>query len=77
MRHPGEAAEILLSAAPELDPEIVFASQLFLADKYVSSDGNWGYINSYRWNAFYTWLYEVGITPVNLTGRGFTNDFLP
>ena len=42
MEHPEEAAEILCKAAPELDLELVKASQNYLVDKaclYVGSDG--------------------------------------
>jgi len=75
--NPEEAAAYLLLVAPELDADIVIASQHFLAQHYMADEERWGYMSPERWNAFYTWLFEQGITESNLAGRGFTNDFLP
>ena len=78
MEHPEEAAEILCSAAPELDKELVLASQQYLADQYQSDAPYWGYIDTDRWNNFYSWVNEKQLTeeevPLNF---GFTNDYLP
>ena len=78
MEHPKEAAEILCSAAPELDAELVLASQQYLADQYQSDAPYWGYIDADRWNNFYSWVNENQLTeeevPLNF---GFTNDYLP
>ncbi|MFR7991823.1 MAG: ABC transporter substrate-binding protein, partial [Lachnospiraceae bacterium] len=50
---PEEAADILCKAAPELDSELVLASQQYLADQYKAEVEQWGYIDPARWNAFY------------------------
>lgn len=75
--HPEEAAQILLDAVPELDPELVLESQKFLADQYVADAPKWGYIDPDRWNAFYEWMNEEGLTqdPLPLD-TAFTNDYL-
>lgn len=78
IEHPQEAADILLKAAPELDEEIVRASQQWLCDQYKAEEERWGYIDPARWNRFYQWLtdnelMEEAIAP----GTGFTNDYLP
>lgn len=69
--NPESAADILLEADPTLDEELVRASAVFMADKYVDEDGSWGYIDEERWNKFYTWLYENNLTKTDLTGKGF------
>jgi hypothetical protein len=43
--HPEEAAQILCKAAPELDSELVLASQQYLADQYQADAPYWGYID--------------------------------
>lgn len=75
---PEEAADILCEAAPELDPELVLASQKYLADQYKAEVEQWGYIDPERWNAFYNWLNENGLSDPELPENfGFTNDYLP
>ncbi len=75
---PQEAADILCEAAPELDPELVLASQEYLADQYQAEVERWGYIDPDRWNAFYSWLNENGLSDPELPEDiGFTNDYLP
>lgn len=77
-RDPEGAAGILLKAAPELDPELVKASQAYLADKYKADAPVWGYINPKRWNDFYGWLDENGLTETPIgPDTGFSNDYLP
>lgn len=77
IKAPGEAADILCKAAPELDPELVKASQMYLADKYQADADRWGYIEAGRWNAYYNWLNDKGLveTPIS-ENTGFTNDYL-
>jgi len=50
---PEEAGKILLKAAPELDEELVMASQKYLADQYKADVDVWGYMDPERWNRFY------------------------
>ena len=56
--------------------ELVYASQNWLKDQYVADADTWGYIDPARWDAFYQWLYENGLTEHDLTGIGFTNEYL-
>ncbi len=78
IENPGEAAQILLDAAPELDSEIVNESQKWLADQYVADAEKWGYIDQARWDAFYGWLYENKLVENEIPeGTGFTNEYLP
>ena len=78
IENPEEAADILCEAAPELDPELVLASQEYLKDQYKAEVSQWGYIDPKRWNAFYEWLNENGLTEVEIPeNAGFSNDYLP
>lgn len=77
-RDPEGAAGILMKAAPELDPELVKASQAYLADKYKADAPVWGYVNPKRWNNYYEWLDENGLTETPIgPDTGFSNDYLP
>jgi ABC-type nitrate/sulfonate/bicarbonate transport system substrate-binding protein len=78
VKNPEEAAEILLKAAPELDKNLVIESQKYLADKYQADVDVWGYIDPKRWNRFYNWLNEKGLSnPAIPENTGFSNDYLP
>lgn len=76
IENPEEAADILCEAVPELNPEMVKESQIWLADQYKAEVEQWGYIDQTRWDAFYTWLYENGLSEEIPAGYGFTNDYL-
>ncbi|MCD1146580.1 ABC transporter substrate-binding protein [Peptoniphilus sp. KCTC 25270] len=78
IENPEEAADILLKASPELDRDIVVASQKYLSKEYIADAEKWGYIDSARWNAFYQWLYENKLIESEIEDDfGFTNEFLP
>ena len=78
IEHPREAGEIPCKAAPELDPELVKASQEYLADKYQADAPQWGYIDQERWDAYYAWLNEKGLTETPIeAGTGCSNEYLP
>jgi len=74
---PEGAADILLEAAPELDKELVYASQEYLKDEYKAEVEQWGYIDPVRWNAFYNWVNENGLSETEIPeNTGFNNDYL-
>lgn len=78
VNNPEEAAGILLKAAPELDEALVMESQKYLADKYQDDVDVWGYIDPERWNRFYNWLNENGLSKAEIPeNTGFSNDYLP
>lgn len=75
---PEEAAEILLKNAPELDKELVTASQKYLSKEYKAEVAQWGYIDPARWNAFYNWINDNSLFDVKIPeNTGFSNDYLP
>lgn len=72
-----EAANILLEAAPELDKELVMASQEYLNKEYKAEVEQWGYIDPVRWNAFYNWVNANGLAPEEIPeNTGFNNSYL-
>lgn len=78
VQDPEGAAKILCAAAPELDSELVLASQNYLADQYQAEAKGWGWIDPERWNRFYGWLNENGLTEAQIPeNAGFSNDYLP
>ncbi len=75
---PEESAEILLKYAPELDKDLVVASQKYLSKEYKSNVDRWGYIDPARWNAFYDWINKNKLAEETIPeNHGFTNDYLP
>lgn len=80
-KHPEEAAEMLIAGdstgALEDSRELVYASQKWLSERYIADAPAWGNIAPERWNGFYGWLYENGLTVHDLRGKGFSNDYLP
>ncbi len=75
--HPDEAADILLKAAPELDSELVKASQQYLSKEYKADVEKWGYMDPERWNAFYNWINDNDLFEEKIAeNTGFTNDYL-
>ena len=81
IEHPREAADLLMagdntgSLAGAKD--LVYASQEWLSARYTDDASAWGRFDDARWNGFYAWLYENSLTVHDLTGVGYTNDYLP
>ena len=79
--HPEEAADMLIAGdttgSLEDSRDLVCASQAWLAGRYIDDAPYWGYISPDRWNGFYAWLYDKGLTVHDLSGKGFSNDYLP
>lgn len=74
---PDDAADILLKASPELDEELVKASQAYMKEQYIADAKQWGYIEPARWNAFYNWVNENGLSETEIPeNTGFTNEYL-
>lgn len=77
IENPKEAGEILCKVSPELDEELVQASQQYMKDQYKAEVEQWGYIDPARWNAFYNWVNEKKLSKTEIPeNTGFTNDYL-
>lgn len=78
VENPDEAADILIEANPEIDAELVKASQKYLTGEYKGDETKWGHIDEKRWNAFHQWLNEKGLVKKAIPDNfGFSNDYLP
>ncbi|MDE6357889.1 MAG: ABC transporter substrate-binding protein, partial [Eubacteriales bacterium] len=77
IENPEETAQILHKYSPEYDLEMLTESQKFLSKEYKADALKWGYIDEDRWNRFFDWVYEKGIIEKDISGKGFSNDYLP
>lgn len=81
VENPKEAADMLIegdnTGSLSGSQDLVYASQEWISEQYVSDASAWGVIDPARWDAFYTWLYENKLTDTDLTGKGYSNDYLP
>ena len=72
---PKGTAEVLLRAAPELEEELVVASQTYLAEQYQADVETWGEIDQKRWDAFFEWVSDQGFADPIEPGAGMTDKF--
>lgn len=78
IENPDEAAEILIQAEPDLDADLVKASQKWLADKYQDDAARWGEQKLEVWKNYSTWMYDNDLLDKPLDSeKAFTNEFLP
>jgi len=78
MADPATAADHLLSAAPELDEELVRASAAYLAERYAASEDSWGRQDRDTWLAFARFLVDAGLADRLIdVDAAYTNEFLP
>ncbi|MFC4403436.1 ABC transporter substrate-binding protein [Gracilibacillus xinjiangensis] len=76
--NPSEAADILMEAVPDLDPELVQASQEWLSPKYQDDASRWGEQQAEVWENYADWMLENGLLEKELDAESaFTNEFLP
>jgi len=76
--NPEESALILLKNAPELDKEIVAASQLYLAGQYQSDSSKWGIMNEEIWHNFSKWMLDNNLINQEFDYKNaYTNEMLP
>ncbi|KUP24522.1 ABC transporter substrate-binding protein [Paenibacillus sp. DMB5] len=75
---PEEAAAILTKAVPDLDPELVLASQKWLSPKYTDDADRWGEQKAEVWQNYSDWMYGLKLLdqPLDVDST-FTNEFLP
>ncbi|MCK4571196.1 ABC transporter substrate-binding protein [Candidatus Bipolaricaulota bacterium] len=77
-QHPEAAANMLLSFAPELDAELVRASQIWLSGQSETNLALWGYQETETWERFATWAFENALIEKAIDPlAAFTNRFLP
>lgn len=81
IKNPKKAADMLIkgddTASLKGSEDLVYKSQDYLSKQYKADEKQWGVIDENRWNAFYKWLYDNKLTTKDLTGKGFTDEYLP
>lgn len=80
IENPKKAADLLIkgdeTGSLKGSEDLVYASQEYLSKAYVDDGKSWGVIDEKRWNDFYKWLYKNKLTKKNLSGTGFSMDYL-
>ena len=75
--NPDESADILLQYAPELDADLVHASQEFLSPRYIDDAESFGVQKAEVWDRYTQWLYDQGFIDTLVdSSEAFTNDFV-
>lgn len=76
--NPEEAAEVLIKAEPDLNADLVRASQKWLSPKYQDDAPRWGEQKLSIWENYAAWMFEQGLLEGELEAeKAFTNEFLP
>ncbi len=75
---PEQAAEVLIEAVPEADPDLIRASAQWLAAQYQADAPRWGQQSAEVWQRFSDFLVQHGILAEGIDAQAaFTNAFLP
>ena len=75
---PEQAAEVLIEAVPDLDPELVKASQDWLSPKYQDDAPQFGEQQEQVWADYAAWMFDNGLLDEELdVEQAYTNEFLP
>ncbi len=78
IENPKEAADLLIEAEPDLDVELVHASQKWLSSKYQDDANRWGEQKLEVWNNYAKWMKENNLLEGDFVSEdAFTNEFLP
>lgn len=78
IEQPQEAGKILVKYLPELDEEMVIASQEYLAKEYQAQAPRWGEMKKEVWETYGKWMFDNDLLENKLDAeKAFTNDFLP
>ncbi|MCK9860558.1 ABC transporter substrate-binding protein [Paenibacillus sp. ATY16] len=76
--HPEDAAEVLIKAEPDLNADLVRASQKWLSPKYTDDASQWGVQKKEVWVNYSQWMFAHKLLEKELEAdKAFTNDFLP
>ena len=80
VQNPKEAADLLIegdeTGSLTGSQDLVYASQEWLSGQYIADASSWGVFDPARWDGFYGWIYKNGLTEHDLSGIGYSNDYL-
>lgn len=78
IEEPEEAAAILIEAEPDLDTDLVQASQKWLSSKYQDDADRWGEQKQEVWSNYADWMKKNDLLEGEFVPEeAFTNEFLP
>lgn len=78
IENPEDAANILLQAVPDLDKDLVMASQKWLSPKYKEDAARWGEQKREVWEGYMNWMADNQLMESKIdVDQAFTNEFLP
>lgn len=78
IEQPEQAADILIKMEPDLDPELVKASQIWLSPHYQAEASQWGMQKREVWANYADWMIEYNLLDSSPNiDEAFTNAFLP
>lgn len=73
-----DAARILLNQVPDLDEDLVIASQQWLSEQYRADVARWGEQELSRWESYYNWMKQHDLLDGEVDiQQAFTNEFIP
>lgn len=76
--NPDRAAKILIGEVPELNPELVGASQKYLSPEYIADAPRWGEMKAERWESYGKWMTRSKLLSKPFKAEGaFSNQYLP
>ncbi len=76
--HPEEAGKILIKHVPDINQQLVMASQAYLSPRYQGDAARWGEMKAEVWKSFADFMYKNDIIEHNIEAdKAFTNGFLP
>ncbi len=80
VENPKEAADMLIAGdetgSLTASTDLVYASQEWISKEYTKDAAHWGEIDPERWDSFYGWLFENGLSTHDLRGTGYSTDYL-
>ncbi|AOZ92500.1 ABC transporter substrate-binding protein [Paenibacillus crassostreae] len=78
INNPEEAANILIASVPELDKDLVLASQKWLSPRYTDDAPRWGEQKASVWQNYTNWMLSHNLLDKSIEiEKAYTNDFLP
>ncbi|VEG13519.1 ABC transporter substrate-binding protein [Moraxella cuniculi] len=76
-KNPEQSADILIKYAPEVNKELAQKSQAYISKQYLDEQGDWGRFDYQRWDRFFQWVYDKGLSETFVPQAGVSNDYLP
>ena len=78
IKNPSETAAILIKSVPELNKDLVAASQTYLSREYQSDAPRWGEMKPEVWKNYADFMFANQLIDKNIAPeQSFINDFLP